>query len=312
MRVVFMGTPAFAVPTLEQLIRNHYQVVAVYTQPDRPSGRGQTLIATPVKAAALQLNLPVVQPARLKSPEAVAELATLKPDLIVVAAYGQILPQAVLDIPLYGCINIHPSLLPKYRGASPVASAILAGDDFTGVSIMLLDAGMDTGPVLVQAAVPISSQDNTGTLTDKLSLVGARLLDEALVAWTRKEIAPRAQNEADVIATALVTKENGEIDWKLPAVEIWRRIRAYNPWPMCYTKWRGRQLRIIEAEALPFLEMGEVGEVTILSGDETAPVVMTGSGLLAVTRLQIEGKKAMTAAEFLRGQRDFISAVLPS
>ena len=255
--------------------------------------------------------MPVVQPASLKSAEAVAQLAGFHPDVIVVAAFGQILPQSVLDIPGYGCINIHPSLLPRFRGASPVAAAILAGDEFTGVSIMLMDSGLDTGPVLVRAAVPVSPQDNTGSLTAKLSLVAARLLQEALTGWRRHEIVPRPQNEAEATYSAHITKEEGEIDWHLPAVDIWRRVRAFNPWPGCYTRWRGKQLKIIEAVPLPGEGVSGVGQVVALPGGEAVLGIGTGDGILGVLKVQLEGKRAMPAAEFLRGQRDFIGAILP-
>jgi len=296
LRIVFMGTPEFAVSSLEHLILNQYEVVAVYTQPDRPAGRGRALVSSPVKEAALRWKLPVVQPVSLKSAAAVSQLADFHPDVVVVAALGQILPQSVLDVPGYGCINVHPSLLPKFRGASPVAAAILSGDESTGVSIMLLDAGMDTGPVLVRAAVPVSPQDNTGSLTGKLSLMAARLLQEAL----------------EATYTAQITKEEGEIDWHLSAIEIWRRVRAFNPWPGCYTRWLGKQLKIIEAVPLSEKDVSEAGRVVALPGHEAVPGVGTGDGILGVLKVQLEGKRAMPAAEFLRGQRDFIGAVLPS
>ncbi len=245
MRIVFMGTPEFAVPSLEHLIINRYQVAAVYTQPDRPAGRGRSPMPSAVKRAASTWNLPVVQVASLKKAEAVAPLADLHPDIIVVAAFGQILPQAVLDIPRHGCINIHPSLLPRFRGASPVAAAILAGDEFTGVSIMLMDKGLDTGAVLARAAVAISPQDNTGLLTLKLSQVAARLLQEVLVRWLRGEIVPQPQKDAEATCCSPITKEAGEIDWHLPAVDIWQRVRAFNPWPGCYPRWRGKKLKFV-------------------------------------------------------------------
>ena len=312
MRIVFMGTPEFAVPALEHLVFNQYEVAAVYTQPDRPAGRGRALVASPVKAAAQRWQLPVVQPDSLKSADAVSQLADLHPDVIVVAAFGQLLPQSVLDIPSYGCINIHPSLLPKYRGASPVVAAILSGDEFTGVSIMLLDSGMDTGPVLTKAAVPVSPRDNAGSLTDKLSLIAAHLLQEALTGWVRHEIVPQPQNEAEATYSAQITKEEGEIDWNLPATELWRRVRAFNPWPGCYTSWRGKQLKIMEAVPLPEGGVAGAGQVVVLPGREAVPGVGTGDGILGVLKVQLEGKRAMSASEFLRGQRDFIGAVLPS
>ena len=310
MRLVFMGTPEFSVPSLERLIASQYQVVAVYTQPDRPAGRGRTLVSSPVKTAAARHGLQVVQPPTLKSAEAVAQLADFRPDVVVVAAFGQILPQSVLEIPPYGCVNVHPSLLPKFRGASPVASAILSGEEITGVTIMLQEAGLDTGPVLARAAISISPHDNTGSLTGKLSLISVYLLQEALGGWLRGEIVPRPQNEAEATYYAHLTKEEGEIDWQLSAVEIWRRVRAFNPWPGCYTKWHGKQLKIIEAVVLP--EKGrKAGEVVALPGGEAAMGVGTGDGILGVREVQLEGKRVMTSAEFLRGQRDFVGAMLP-
>src|SRR3972149_8137949 len=260
-----MGTPEFAVPSLQHLVLNQHQVVAVYTQPDMPAGRGRSLVSSPVKRAATDLGLPVVQPGNFKKAETIGQLMALKPDVIVVAAFGQILPQAVLDIPKYKCINIHPSLLPRYRGASPVAAAILAGDDFAGVSLMLMDAGLDTGPVLSQAQVAISSKDTTGSLTNKLSLVAVQLLLEVLHHWVRGELTPRPQGEASTVYTAMLTKAEGEIDWRLPALEIWRRVRAFQPWPGCYTEWRGKQLKIIEALALPAEKSQRVGQVVAVN-----------------------------------------------
>ncbi len=316
MRIVFMGTPEFAVPSLEHLILNQYEVVAVYTQPDKPSGRGRSPVSSPVKRAALAWNLPVVQPTSLKRAEAVEQLASFHPDVIVVAAFGQILPPSVLDIPGYGCINIHPSLLPRFRGASPVAAAILSGDEFTGVSIMLMEAGLDTGPILARAQIPISARDTTGSLTAKLSRIAARLLQEVLVGWPRGELTPRPQNEAEATYSGIITKEEGEIDWRLPATDIWRRVRAFQPWPGCYTGWQGRQLKIIEAVPLPAERDGDMGQVVALTptADRADAVfgVHTGDGILGVLKVQLEGKRAMSAAEFLRGQREFVGAILPS
>ena len=311
MRVVFMGTPEFAIPSLEHLILNHYQVEAVYTQPDKPAGRGRSLVSPPLKRAALIWKLSVVQPVSLKSPEVVAQLASFHPDVIVVAAFGQILPQSVLDIPGYGCINIHPSLLPRFRGVSPVAAAILAGDEFTGVSIMLMDRGLDTGPILARAQISISAQDTTGSLTAKLSLIAAQLLLEALPCWLRGELIPQPQNEAEATYSGAISKEAGEIDWHLPAVGIWRRVRAFHPWPGCYTRWRGKQLKIIEAVPLPGERTLELGQVVATERAGVAFGVGTGDGTLGVCRVQLEGKRAMSAAEFLRGQRQFIGAILP-
>ncbi len=311
MRVVFMGSPEFAVPPLEQLILNQYPVVAVYTQPDRAAGRGRSLVSPPVKVAAKSLGLEVVQPPSLKEAGVVAELAQFRPDVIVVAAFGQLLPRSVLEIPRLGAVNVHPSLLPRFRGASPVAAAILAGDEFSGVSIMLMDEGMDTGPVLARAQVPVSALDTTGSLTAKLSLVGARLLLAALCHYSRGKLTPQPQNEAEASYSSPITKEEGEIDWRLPAVDIWRRVRAFYPWPGCYTRWQGKQLKIIEALPLSGEKALEAGEVVALSST-AAFGVGTGDGVLGISRLQLEGKRAMSSAEFLRGQRAFIGALLPS
>ena len=309
MRTVFMGSPGFAVPSLEHLVRSGYDVVGVYTQPDRPAGRGRDPAPLPVKDTAVRIGLPVFQPGSLRSPEALAQLEELKPDIIVVCAFGQILTQAVLDIPPHQCVNVHFSLLPRHRGASPVAAAILTGDEFTGVSIQLVRVKLDTGPVLARAAVPISPHDNTGTLTEKLALVGADLLLEALTGWWRDEITPRPQDEKEATYFSRIDKEAGEIDWNESAEEIARKVRAYYPWPGSYTTWRGRQLKLIEAEALPGEKSSGSGKVVALSAQRVG--IGTGKGVLDILRVQLEGKKAMSTADFLRGQRDFTSSLLP-
>jgi methionyl-tRNA formyltransferase len=312
MRIVFMGSPRFAVPSLEQLLIGKYEVAAVYTQPDRPAGRGRSLAVSPVKEAALKWGLKVMQPESVRSAEALAQMTAFKPDVIIVCAFGQILPQALLDIPPHQCVNVHFSLLPRHRGASPVAAAILAGDEFAGVSIQLVRKKLDTGPVLAAAAIPISPLDNTGTLTDKLSIIGAHLLEEALTGWRRGDITPRPQDESQATYFGQVKKEDGEIDWRQPAVAIWRRVRAYYPWPGCFTYWRGKQLKINEALVLSAEGVSETGQVVALPGPERGLGITTGDGVLGVLNIQYAGKKAMTAAEFLRGQRDFIGARLPS
>ena len=314
LRIVFMGTPEFAVPPLEHLMLNRYQVVAVYTRPDKPAGRGRSLVSPPLKRTALTWGLPLVQPVSLKDAKVIEELANFHPDVIVVAAFGQILPQSVLDLPRYGCINIHPSLLPRFRGASPVAAAILAGDELAGVSIMLMDRGLDTGPVLVQAQIPISPQDTTGSLSAKLSQMAAQLLPEVLVGWVKGEITPHPQNEAEATYSGSITKEEGEIDWHLPAVDIWRRVRAFHPWPGCYTRWQGKQLKIMEAAPLrgeKAVEAGRVIESPHTAKESGAAFgVGTGDRILGVLKVQLEGKRAVSAADFLRGQREFIGALL--
>lgn len=312
MRAVFMGTPEFAVPSLTRLIAGGYDVVAVYSQPDRRAGRGREPTSTPVKAAARQLGIPVQQPESFRSDDVITQLVEYKPDFIVVCAYGQILTQSVLDIPPYQCLNIHFSLLPRYRGAAPVAAAILAGDEYTGVSLQLVRKKLDTGPLLIAGAVPVMPGDTTGSLIGKLSRVAPGLLLEALSGWLRDEREPRPQDEARATYIAQIRKEEGEIDWSLPAVEIWRRVRAFYPWPGCYTTWRGKQLKITEAVPFPEEEPVKPGKVLPVSTQRGGFAVATGKGTLAASRVQIEGKREMSAAEFLKGQREFIGAVLPN
>ena len=312
MRIVFMGSPEFAVPSLLKLVDSGCEVAAVYTQPDRPAGRGRALVPPPVKVAALELGLKVEQPESLKSEPVIAGLARYKPEAIIVCAYGQILPKAVLEIPPLKCINVHFSLLPRHRGASPVVSTLLAGDEFAGVTIMIVEPKLDTGPALARAAITILPHDNAGTLTEKLGVVGADLLLEALTAWRRGEIEPKAQDESQSTYFSQMQKEAGEIDWTLPALSIWRQVRAYNPWPGCYTAWGGKQLKIVEAEALPDMETPGPGKIIELPGRKDAAGIGTGKGVLAVERLQLRGKRAVTAAEFLRGQRGFIGQNLPN
>jgi methionyl-tRNA formyltransferase len=304
-----MGSPAYAVPSLEGLVTAGYEVAAVYTQPDRPAGRGRVLAAPAVKTYARGRGLPVLQPADLRDEAALKRLRELRPDAICICAFGQILTQAVLDVPPYQCLNVHFSLLPRHRGAAPVAAAILAGDEFTGVSIQLVRVELDTGPVLARAAVPILPADTTGTLLTKLGQVGAALLLEALSGWRRGELEPQPQNEAAASYFPQLKKGEGEIDWSLPAAVIWRRVRAFQPWPGAYTMWRGKQLKIIEAAVLTGAGDVAAGQVTARPGGGLG--IGTGGGILEVRRLQLEGKKVMTAAEFINGHRDFIGAVLP-
>jgi len=309
-RIVFMGSPRFAVFPLLGLVRVGHEVI-VYTQPDRPAGRGQRLYASPVKQAATEHGLRVVQPEGFKrSPETVRDLAELRPEVIVVAAFGQILPPVVLEIPRWGCLNIHPSLLPRYRGAAPVPAAILAGDEFTGVSIMLLDAGMDTGPVFCKVQIPVLGYDTTATLTDKLSRIGGALLLELLSRYLQGELTPRSQDAAGATYCRPVAREDGEIDWRLPAVEIWRRVRAYHPWPGAYTAWAGKRLKILEAFVPEETCPAAPGTVVDLGGKAAGFGVVTGVGVLGVLRVQLEGKQAVAAADFMRGQRGFIGARL--
>jgi len=306
-RLVFMGTPSFAVPALEGLI-DSYEVVGVVTQPDKRTGRGRKVVAPPVKQAAMARGLPVLQPKTLRQPEVIEELKALAPTVIVVAAYGQILPSEVLAIPPRGCLNVHPSLLPKYRGAAPIAGAILAGEEETGVTIMLMDEGMDTGPILAQRRLMIEPEDTTESLSRKLARLGADLLIETLPRWLRGEIAPQPQDDSRATYTKPIAKEDGLIDWSLPAVEIWRRCRAYYPWPSAYTYWQGRLFKVLRAKPIPQWKGAEKpGRVMRL---RQGLAVATGEGALLLEEVQLAGKRAMGAEDFLRGQRQFLGSVL--
>jgi methionyl-tRNA formyltransferase len=322
LRIIYMGTPQFAVPPLEALIEHAalgkllpdgYEIVTVITRTDKPAGRGKAIVYSPVKQAAIAHGIPVWQPGSLKKPENIEKLAAYKADLYIVAAFGQILPQAVLDQPRYGTLNIHASLLPKYRGVSPISEAILQGDAETGVTIMLLDAGVDTGPILLARSIPIAADETTGSLADKLSRLGAAALLETIPLWIQGRITPQPQDERRASHTHMLRKEDGEISWERPAAVLAREVRAYSPWPGSYTHWRGRLLKIIAAHAQA-LEPGEEvtpGTVTLRkeAGHEVLAIV-TSSGILEVNRLQLEGKRAMSAEEFLRGYPQIVGEVL--
>lgn len=322
LRIIYMGTPQFAVPALETLIElrapgtllpEGYEIVTVITRPDKPAGRGREIVYSPVKQVALAHNIPVWQPGSFKKAENSAALAAYHADLYIVAAFGQILPQAVLDQPRYGTLNIHASLLPKYRGADPIAESILQGDQETGVSIMLLDAGIDTGPVLLERRIPISDDDTTGTLTPKLARLGAEALREALPAWVAGTIKPVVQDETKASHTRMLKKEDGEMHWDRPARVLARQIRAFHPWPGACTHWRGKLLKIHSARVFP-LEPGSIvapGTVTIREeAGHKVMAVATGKDMLVIKQLQLEGKKAMEAEEFLRGYAHIVGEVL--
>ncbi len=306
-RIIFMGTPEFSVPTLAALVRDGYDLVGVVTQPDRPAGRGRQVETSPVKTFAMQHGLTILQPASLRAAEAVAELAELRPDVIVVAAFGQILRSAVLDLPPYGCINVHASLLPRWRGAAPVQAAILAGDLVTGSTIMRMDAGMDTGPILAQAALLIQHDDTGGTLTGRLAQHGADLLAETLPRWLAGEITPQLQDASLATLCRPLRKEQGLVDWLQPAVEIARSVRAFNPWPAAFTVWQGQQIKLLRAQALSLPAIVEPGRVDDHNG---AIVVTTGDGLLRLDEVQLAGRAAMAAQDFARGQRSFLGSRL--
>jgi methionyl-tRNA formyltransferase len=305
-RVVFMGSPDFAVPTLQVLHQAH-NLAGVVTQPDRPAGRGRRLVEPPVKRLAVELNLPVIQPERLRQPEAMAALRQWAPDVIVVAAFGQILRQEALTLAPHGCVNVHASLLPRHRGAAPVAAAILAGDSETGVTIMKMEIGLDTGPVLSQRAEAIRPDDTTGSLTERLAQVGADLLAATLPAYLAGQLSPLPQDDASATYARQLRKEDGLLDWTLPASDLERRVRAFQPWPGAYTYWQGQPLKVVRAHADPG-GMAPAGHVVEASGEVG---VGAGAGLLVLDEVQPGGRKAMRTIDFARGARGFVGARLP-
>lgn len=317
-----MGTPQFAVPALEALITGSkpgflfpegYEIVTVITRPDKPVGRGKEIVFSPVKRFALSQDIPAWQPGSLKRPENIAALKAYQADVYIVAAFGQILPQAVLDLPRFGTLNIHASILPKYRGVSPISEAILQGDSETGVTIMLIDAGVDTGPILLQRTLSISEDDTTGSLTSKLAALGASALLEALPLWVPGKIIPQPQDEQFATHTHMLHKEDGEISWNSPAEVLARTIRAYTPWPGAYTHWEAKLLKIISAHAAPSHPGSEAKPGTVglhKESEHQILTVATGDGLLFVDKLQLEGKKVMNADEFLRGYSQIVGEVL--
>jgi methionyl-tRNA formyltransferase len=307
-KILFMGTPQFAVPALDALTQ-HFEVAAVVTQPDAPAGRGRSLTASPVKQYALQHGLPVLQPTSLKPPEVVAALREIAPDVIVVAAFGQILRRDVLALPPRGCINIHASLLPRWRGASPISAAIAAGDPTTGITIMLMEAGIDSGPILTQRSEPIRADDTTATLTERLSTLGAALLTETLPGWLSGEIGPQRQDEALVTKCGQIEKEEGRIDWSRSAGEIERHVRAMIPWPVAWTTWQGKQLQIKRARLWAAPAPAAQAPGTVISSGK-ALGVQCGEGALELLEVQLEGKRSMPATDFLRGQQQIVGAVL--
>ena len=318
MSIVFIGTPDFAVPSLRRLAADGHVITAAITQPDRPAGRGRRLAPPPVKVAAEELGLAVLQPPTLRDAGQLDAIRALQPEVIVAIAYGQILRQELLDIPPRGVLNVHPSLLPRHRGASPIAGAILAGDDETGVSIMLMDASMDSGPVLAQRRVPIGPVDTTGTLTTSLADLGANLLTETLPRWLAGEIDTQPQDNSRATVTRLIRKQDGAIDWHLSAIEIWRRVRAYTPWPDAATRLTGETLLIRQAWPVDGASGEPPGTVVALPPNvppearAAAFAVQTGDGLLAVLELQRAGRRSLYSADFARGMPGIIGQRLES
>ena len=302
-----MGTPDFAAPALTEL-HKAYNVVMVVTQPDRKSGRGRKLTASPVKKFAQAANLPVFQPNTLKDPQAVSFLQDLKPDLIVVAAFGQILRRNVLDMPRQGCINIHASLLPRWRGASPVTAAILAGDAETGITLMQMDPGLDTGPIIRQRAMPITPQHTGQSLTAELSFMGADLLIETLPDWLDGKITPQPQDDALATLARRIKKEQGLLNWRQSAVQIDRQVRAFFPWPGAFTHWQGKTLKVLSvAAAADWAEDLPPGRVFKL-GKEIA--VAASQGAIILQQIQPAGKRPMSAKSFVAGAAKFIGSQL--
>ena len=303
-RIVFMGSPDFAVPTLEALAASGgakpcpYNVAGVVTQPDRPAGRGRTLVPPAVKLAAQALGLPVIQPERLRTPEAMEQLRAWAPDVIVVAAFGQILRAEVLDFPKFGCINVHGSLLPRWRGAAPIQAAILAGDTETGITIMKMDAGVDTGPLLSQRSIPILPKDTAGSLFGKLSQLGAELLLETLPLYFSGEIQSQPQDDSHSTYAPLLKKEDGLLDFSQPAVALERSVRAFNPWPGAFMMWQDVPLKILKAHVLS--GKARIGERIIVQG---LPAVAAQEGLLVLEEVHPAGKKPMPGKAFLAGAR---------
>ncbi|MGW8226649.1 MAG: methionyl-tRNA formyltransferase [Anaerolineales bacterium] len=305
-KVVFMGSPDFALPAMEALAE-HYPVVGVVTQPDRPAGRGRKLTSPPVKNLADRLGIPAIQPRRIAEAEPMAILESWHPDLIVVAAFGQILRTEVLELPRYGCINVHASLLPRWRGAAPIQAAILHGDPQTGVTIMKMDQGVDTGPILSQQALAISPEETAGSLAPKLARLGALLLIESLPLYLAGELQPVLQQGGATYAP-LLKKSDGELDFNLSAVALERKIRAYHPWPGTFINWNEQRLKIISAHTSG--DEGHDSQAEGIPGQhlvyEGLPAVVTGEGILIIDELQPAGKKPMPGTIFLRGAREWV------
>lgn len=302
-KIVFMGSPDFALPSLRLLAENH-QVLGVVTQPERASGRGRELKAPAVKTLALELNLPVIQPEKLREPEAMRQLQTWNPDLIVVAAFGQILKKDVLDLPQYGCLNVHASLLPRWRGAAPINAAILAGDEETGVTIMKMDAGLDTGPILAMKSIRIRRDDTADSVLQALSTLGANLLLETLPDYLSGKLTPNPQPREGATYAPMLKKQDGLLDFSRPALELERRVRAMNPWPGAWFEWNGNALKVARASVSAEKGLGIGSRFTV----EGSPAVMSADGALVLEEVQPAGKKVMPGKSFLSGARDWKSS----
>jgi len=303
LRIIFAGTPDFAARHLQALIQSEHQIVGVYSQPDRPAGRGKKLKASEVKELALEHNLPVFQPQSLKNDEALAELTSLNADIMIVVAYGLILPKAILEAPRLGCLNVHGSILPRWRGAAPIQRAIWAGDEQTGVTIMQMDEGLDTGDMLHISRCPISTTETSASLYTKLAELGPDALIETINKLANGEITPEPQNDELANYAKKLSKEEADIDWSMSALQIERNIRSFNPWPMCFTQMGGQTVKIHQAQVL--LQSGDPGQ--ILSSDKNGVVVACGEHALCITQLQPQGKKPMAINDFLNGRSDWVT-----
>ncbi|MFE1812389.1 methionyl-tRNA formyltransferase [Metapseudomonas otitidis] len=300
LRLVFAGTPEFAAEHLKSLLDTPHQIVAVYTQPDRPAGRGQKLMPSPVKQLALQHGLPVLQPPTLRDPAAQEELRALAPDLMVVVAYGLILPQAVLDIPRLGCINSHASLLPRWRGAAPIQRAVQAGDAESGVTVMQMEAGLDTGPMLLKVTTPITAADTGGSLHDRLAQLGPQAVVQAIAGLAAGTLQGEVQDDALATYAHKLNKDEARIDWSRPADELERLVRAFNPWPICHSTLDGQPLKVLAAE--PAEGRGQPGQ--ILDASKDGLTVACGEGALRLTRLQLPGGKPLAFADLYNSRRE--------
>ena len=303
LRIIFAGTPDFAARHLQALIDSEHQIVGVYSQPDRPAGRGKKLKASEVKALALEHDLPVFQPQSLKTDEALEELSSLNADIMIVVAYGLILPKAILDAPRLGCLNVHGSILPRWRGAAPIQRAIWAGDQQTGVTIMQMDEGLDTGDMLHISRCPIDSTETSASLYTKLAELGPDALIDTINRLANGDITPEPQNDADANYAKKLSKDEANIDWSMDAEQIERNIRAFNPWPVCFTQMRGNTVKIYQANVVE--QSGAAG--TVLASDKNGIVVACGKHALSISELQPQGKKPMAINDFLNGRSDWVT-----
>ena len=303
LRIIFAGTPDFAARHLQALINSEHEIVGVYSQPDRPAGRGKKLKASEVKALALENDLPVFQPQSLKNDEALAELTALNADIMIVVAYGLILPKAILNAPRLGCLNVHGSILPRWRGAAPIQRAIWAGDEETGVTIMQMDEGLDTGDMLHISRCPISDTETSASLYNKLAELGPTALIDTVNKLANGDITPEPQNDELANYAKKLSKEEANIDWSMSAVQIERNVRSFNPWPVCFTQMGEQTVKIYQAKVVD--QSGKPGE--ILTSDKNGVVVACGEHALSITQLQPQGKKPMAISDFLNGRSDWVS-----